>query len=205
MRNSRSVQSLGKHLAHHHAVVIGGTGMLRRASVAIATQSLAFTAVARTSASLDALAGDVGKGSTRRYCSLALDWDQQEEFVDALSQQFKANPPSLVIAWLHNVWLATRIASAIPRNASTCEFLQVLGSAGRGPHSEATALQKAIEPRADLVYRQVILGFKREPPSSRWLTNDEISDGVLDAVSARQQSHVIGIVDPWSERPPDAA
>lgn len=180
--------------------------MLRRASVAIAKESLAFTAVARTSASLEALARDVGNGSTGGHSFLALDWDQQDQFVAALSKHFmQTKPPSLVIAWLHNVWLGPLIASAIPRHASTCEFFQVLGSAGRGPLSEATPLRNEIEPRSDLAYYQVILGFKREGSSSRWLTNDEISDGVLDAVSAKQPTHVIGTVTPWNERPPDAA
>jgi hypothetical protein len=193
-------------MKHLHAVVIGGTGMLRRASAAIASESLAFTAVARTSASLEALARDVGNLSKRRDFFLTLNWDEQDQFVFQLSQHFmQAPPPSLVLAWLHNVWLGPRIASAIPSLGSACKFFQVLGSAGRGPMSEATDLRNQIEPRSDLAYSQIILGFKREASSSRWLTNDEISDGALAAISANQPSYVIGAVTPWNERPPDAA
>jgi len=180
--------------------------MLRRASVAIARESLAFTAVARTSDSLEALAREVGNFSKPRQSFLALNWDQQDQFVFELSRHFmQAPPPSLVLAWLHNIWLGPRIASAIPALGSTCKFFQVLGSAGRGPMSEAADLRNQMEPRSDLAYYQVILGFKREGSSSRWLTNDEISNGALAAISAEQTSYVIGAVTPWNERPPDAA
>ena len=50
-------------------------------------------------------------------------------------------------------------------------------------------------------YFQVVLGFKKEAGSSRWLTNDEISDGVLEAIKLREMCHIIGTVTPWDQRP----
>ena len=188
-----------------HALIIGGTGMLRRASVAIARESARFTAVARTRESLDALARDIGPVNERQHSYIDLDWDDQDKFLTVLSSHLaRHRPPSLVVAWLHNASFGPRVANALAEHDSTCMFYQILGSAGRGPTSEATALKNQIERRSGLAYYQVILGFSREGSLSRWLTNDEISDGVLDAISARLPSYVIGTVTPWNERP-DAA
>lgn len=189
-------------MTRQSAWVIGATGMLRKASVAIARESSAFTAVARTRASLDALARDIGKLDGSRQFYIDLDWDDQDNFLAALSRHVSQHgPPSLVVAWLHNPSLGPRIANALPELDSGCEFFQVLGSAGRGPASEAAALQSRIERRPGLAYRQVVLGFVREGSASRWLTNDEISGGALDAISAKLPSYVIGTVTPWNERP----
>jgi hypothetical protein len=192
-------------MAQPGALVIGGTGMLRRASVAIARNFSTFTAVARTRASLDALARDIGSPTDRQQFYIDLDWDDQDKFLAALSRHVSQHGgPSLVVAWLHNASLGPRLANALSKHSSTCEFFQVLGSAGRGPSSEAPRLKSQIEHRCGLAYYQVVLGFRREGPLSRWLTNDEISDGVLDAIAAKRPSHVIGTVTPWNERP-DAA
>ena len=187
---------------HPHAVVIGGTGMLRRASVAIARQSQLFTAVARTPASLGALDHAIGDVPGRERFYLNLDWDQPDQFLSSLSQHFgELMAPSLVLAWLHDVKLGPRVAGALSRHASHCDFFQVMGSAGASPMSGAAVLRNQLDSRDDLAYYQIVLGFKRERGSSRWLTDEEISDGVLDAISTKQPSYLVGSVTPWEERP----
>lgn len=52
------------------------------------------------------------------------------------------------------------------------------------------------------MYHAVILGFVLLPGGqSRWLTNSEISQGVLDAIAAEAKRHIVGTVEPWSRRP----
>ena len=41
----------------------------------------------------------------------------------------------------------------------------------------------------------------REGGRSRWLTHDEISQGVLDAIQVGEDVAIIGTVQPWEERP----
>jgi hypothetical protein len=53
----------------------------------------------------------------------------------------------------------------------------------------------------DCALRQVILGFQVENGRARWLTDDEISGGVLRAVRMDAIFSVIGQVDPWTARP----
>jgi hypothetical protein len=55
---------------------------------------------------------------------------------------------------------------------------------------------------ASLDYRQITLGFVTGPKgSSRWLTDDEISQGVESALKTDQRSITIGTIEPWSLRP----
>jgi len=53
----------------------------------------------------------------------------------------------------------------------------------------------------DCAARQVVLGFKLEAGGSRWLTNAEISDGVLEAVRTDRAYTIVGQAEPWSARP----
>lgn len=79
----------------------------------------------------------------------------------------------------------------------------MLGSATADPsHPDRLAKAAAVaEGLANCRLRQVVLGFKVEPGGSRWLTNAEISDGVLSAVTGDLAHSVVGQVAPWSARP----
>ena len=82
-------------------------------------------------------------------------------------------------------------------------MFQVLGSATADPahpHRLASAAIVA-DGLVDCRLRQVVLGFRVVGDRSRWLTNDEISAGVLDAVRNDRPLSVIGQVDPWAARP----
>jgi len=187
-------------------VVIGGTGMLRRVSVAIARDSKCFTAIARTSASLEALAREIGNAPGRRQSFIALDWGKPNQFVSALAERVaQLDPPSLVLAWLHDSELGPRVADAVSGRGTPCDFFQVLGSSAGGPLSGAAELRRALENQPGLTYHQVVLGFKLEGASSRWLTHEEISSGVLDAISTMRPSYVVGSTTPWEKRPENAA
>lgn len=51
------------------------------------------------------------------------------------------------------------------------------------------------------MYREVMLGFVPLGTGSRWLTNEEISDGVIDAVGTDGERSIVGVVEPWELRP----
>ena len=185
-----------------HALVIGGTGMLRRATVAIAEHSRKLTVVARTPASLAALASllsDCQNDLQQRYA--ALDWNQPEKFVLELDRLVKeVGYPTLVLAWLHDMNLGPHVAAAVSVPEPHCDFFQIIGSSGSS-HGHASALREQVEAVSDIRYFQVILEFKREAGASRWLTNDEISNGVLEAIAKREACHIVGMVSPWEQRP----
>lgn len=183
-----------------HALVIGGTGMLRRATVAIAERSKRLTAVARTAASLAVLARLLEDRDDDRYETL--DWDQPEQFVlDLQRLVYQTGHPTLVLAWLHDMDLGPRVAEAISSPRTPCDFFQVLGSSGGSPEGGATALRTQAEALSDVRYFQVVLGFKRESGASRWLTDKEISEGALEAIRRREACHIVGTVARWEQRP----
>ena len=176
--------------------------MLAPASIAIARDSKVFTAVARTFASLKTLASAIGETPGQRRFYLPLDWNGPDQFVDGLSSHlYQLEPPSLVIAWLHDPNLGPRIANTVSNCGSHCDFFHVLGSSAASPLNDTVALRSQVDLGKALNYYQVVLGFQQTEGVSRWLTNDEISIGVLDAVSARHPLYVIGITRPWNAHP----
>jgi hypothetical protein len=166
--------------------------MLRRASIAIAKSAQVFTAVARRSESLSALAQALGSPQKVAYY-LALDWNQPTEFLAALSRHVEqVGPPSFVLAWLHDINLGPHVARAVSEKGSHCELFQVLGSDAAGPTGRAAAVRREIEPHDHLGYHQIILGFVRESGRTRWLSDEEISTGTLEAISLDEPSHIVG-------------
>ena len=172
-----------------HILVVGGTGML--------------------SGLVEALAGDGGRLSllSRHASSVAgengLDCDYHD--TDAFSAALEAaversGPIDLAIAWFHRLKIA---APRLLAEQVEGRLFQVLGSATADP-AHPDRLGRAADVAEGLPacrLRQVVLGFKLAPGGARWLTNAEISQGVLDAVSADRALTIIGQVEPWSARP----
>ena len=91
------------------------------------------------------------------------------------------------MAWIH---LDAPEALGVLRQRVTGDVLRVLGSAAADPSFPAAGKP-----------REVILGFVREGGHSRWLTDPEISAGVLEALRSGKPRSVVGTLTPRSERP----
>ena len=196
------MSNVSQHLVRSHALVIGGTGMLWHASMAIAKSAEVFTAVARSPESLGSFAQALGqsRGTARHY--LSLNWDQPTQFLSALSSHVqRVGPPSFVLAWLHDIKLGPSVAHAVSGKSSHCQFFQVLGSEAASARGSAALLRQEVGAQDRLAYCQIVLGFVREAGVSRWLSDDEISAGVLEATTLRQPIHTVGTITPWEERP----
>ena len=167
--------------------------MLLHASIAIARTSAVFTAVAKTSDSLDSLEQALGHSPAAARHYLRLDWDQPSEFLSALSSHVeRVGPPSFVLAWLHDMTLGPPLARAVSGKGTGCEFFQVLGSGAASPGNGAAALREEMQQQGRIAYHQVVLGFVQEAGGSRWLNDDEISAGVLQATALRRPVHTVG-------------
>jgi len=109
--------------------------------------------------------------------------------------------PDLVVAWIHGRVPTFRRALAA-RVRSGGRFVQVLGSAHGDPsRPERLEEMQAVANDLPLRYRAIVLGFAVERGISRWLTDDEISDGVFAAVIDDRPLSIVGTVTPWSARP----
>jgi hypothetical protein len=157
----------------------------------------------------EALAGDGGCLSllSRRASAFPgaegydCDYYDAADFQRALDAAIaRAGPADLAVAWFHSLKLP---APRLLAESISGKMFQVLGSAMADPsHPERLDLAKSVvSGLPDCAARQVVLGFKVEAAGARWLTNAEISQGVLEAIRADRPHTVIGQVEPWSARP----
>ena len=169
-----------------HTLVVGGAGML--------------------SGLCEALAGDGGRLSLlSRQASgpngFACDYHDAASFAAALQAAVaRSGPIDLAVAWFHTLKIeAPRLLAQQVQG----RLFQVLGSAAADPAHpwRLETARKVAEGVPDCELRQVVLGFKIEAEGSRWLTNDEISGGVLEAVRADRALTIIGQTQPWSAKP----
>lgn len=179
-----------------HALVLGGTGMLQDVSLDIARRSREITSVARTHDSLETLDALIDPRVTHHQ--LALNWDEPDAYLETIeSHLVGTSPPELVVAWIHDTDVALRLTSLV----STSTFFHIIGSGSSVPAEIATRFHEQFAPHASIDYAQVILGFRRGAEGSRWLTDEEISSGVLEAIDREHHVHVVGTIEPWSDRP----
>ena len=170
-----------------HILVVGGTGMLAGLVEALAGDGGRLSLVSRHASAF-------GRAGVSGYDA---DYYDEAAFVAALDA---AGPINLAIAWFHSVKLpaARRLAERV------CgRMFQVLGSAANDPaHPGRLNLARQVaDGLPDCTLRQVVLGFKVESGRSRWLTDAEISAGVLDAVRHDRLYSTVGVTQPWSARP----
>jgi molybdopterin-guanine dinucleotide biosynthesis protein A len=159
--------ALARLEARGHALVVGGTGMLAPVTRALAARGHAVTCIARRLA-------DLGRGVTVE----AVDYRKQNELREALARAITTRGPiELAVSWIHtDAPEAPRVvADALAPGA---RLVQVLGS--RVWQLEDVPLH--------IAYRQVLLGST----NGRWLTQEEISAGVLEAVDEDLPVWVVG-------------
>jgi len=150
-----------------HALVVGGTGMLAPATRGLSDRGHAVTSIARR-------ARDLGRAVT----PIAVDYRDSAELADALARATKSRGPlELAVCWVHTDGpeVPGIVADALAPGA---RLVQVFGT--------------RIWPLADvplhLAYRQIVLGSIDD----RWLTHEEISNGVLAAIDADLPLWVVG-------------
>lgn len=171
--------------------------MLRAATVALARSGWHVTAIARGEESLAAMAGEAASTGAR-LDPLALDLRDGDALRARLAEHTGAHGSyALTIAWLPAG--ADDALEALVANTQG-RFVHVLGSAVEDPSAPVASARHRYESPA-LRWQDVVLGFVRGRDGSRWLTNGEISSGVLTALATGESRSVVGTVRPWSARP----
>jgi hypothetical protein len=190
----------GRSGAPRHVLVVGGTGMLRPVSLELARRGYTTSVIARGRGPLD----DMARESGGRIEPIALDYRDTDELVRALERSVAAHGPIvLVVAWIHAVApdAPLVVARAAAAGGHRVDYFHVLGSAADDPSQPDPQRRAGFAAVAGLEYHEVILGFVREGSSSRWLTDDEIAAGVLDAIDRGAPRSIVGTTRPWSARP----
>ncbi|MEM7245868.1 MAG: short-chain dehydrogenase [Acidobacteriota bacterium] len=183
---------------HRHALVVGGTGMLTGATIALGERATTVTAMARNVTRLKRLHAQVEAGGAS-YRPQAVDYRDAEALSHALSEvEAEHGPVDLVLGWFHDEESPRRLASSL---TGPVDVFHVLGSGAAGPGRDPRTDHDAIRELPGVSYFPIVLGFQVQGGRSRWLTHDEIVAGCLEALDARTPLHVVGTVTPWSARP----
>ncbi|MCA9274215.1 MAG: hypothetical protein KDA31_14350 [Phycisphaerales bacterium] len=163
-----------------HVMVIGGTGMLAGLCRTLADRGHPVSVLARRNR-------DLGPG----VGCFACDYKDPDSLDAAMSEAIdELGPIAVLISWIHGT--APDAAEQAHRIASPERHLRILGS--------ASAKRPAPGP-SEAGCERITLGFALDGPASRWLTHDEICEGVLHAFDHPRPATIVGVVEPWERRP----
>jgi hypothetical protein len=151
-----------------NAVMIGGTGMLADAAREIAKRAERLTLISR---SPDRLAREIGAEA------LPMDWTRAESVSTALAVLREQDAPNLMVSWIHDrgLWCLPDFEALLCPGARS---IRVHGSAAGNPRN---GIKTDPAKPGDILRQDVVLGWVNEPNGRRWLTDREISQGVLEA------------------------
>jgi len=160
-----------------HAVVVGGTGMLAGLTRSLLARGHEVTSIARRPARLGE-EGARNDQSQRLLVPVALDYRDGRALEQALGRVVaERGPIDLAVCWIHTD--APHAPAVVARAlAPGARLVQVFGSRN-WPLGEIPL---------HIAYRQVLLGASGD----RWLTHEEISEGVLAAIDADLPRRVVG-------------
>ncbi len=191
-----------KASAEPAALVIGGTGMLKRVSLRLSAE-LRTIVVARQIRKLHALYREA-KNDGGDILAWPLDYGTPGA-ADRVADMLRHRKLDCrkVVLWVHSYAeeFSVKLLKHLAEQHPDANVVHVLGSASLQPDGIANRMMTGEVIRGLPDYRQLILGFKAEGNTTRWLTHEEICEGVLHAFEMTEPRHVVGTVEPWSRRP----
>lgn len=129
---------------------------------------------------------------------ISVDYHQQYAFQEEIRQAVKNDGPiELAVAWIHSP--TKEAIDTIVREAAIPQpwrLFHVIGS-----RAKAGKLRTQLQLDSTCRYHQVQLGFVLEGELSRWNTNEEISNGVIQAIMEDKPYHLVGVLEPEEKRP----
>ncbi|MEK5069057.1 short-chain dehydrogenase [Sporosarcina sp. FSL K6-1508] len=174
----------------NHALVIGGTGMLTGVCLYLAREDYSVSVIGRTFSKFKQLHVDSQPNSIFPLLT-DYDTDDVDEEVNKAIQE--RGPFDLIISWTSNYRVLERICEMNHGNASFRLF-HVKGSL-RYFKDESIRIHSRCN------YRKIYLGFVIEESGSRWLTHDEIANGVIKQIRIDEEVGIIGQIHPYEARP----
>lgn len=185
-----------------HVLVVGGTGMLKEASLYFARHGCTVSVIARDQNKFNEL---IESKSEHGFINpIKVDYSDysylEEKLNTAIDNYGKIET---CVSWIHSTAPEAPyvIADVLNNQNIKTKYFHVLGSEMKNPDERYKIIQFSFERFVNIIYRKIILGFIQEDDKSRWLTNAEISNGVIDAITLERDSITIGTTEPWERRP----
>lgn len=185
-----------------HALVVGGTGMLRDVPLYFAKYGFTVSVIARNQNNLNKL---IESKSVHGFINpLRVDYSDyyllEEKLKSAIDNYGKIET---AVCWIHSIASEApyKIAGILNGQNIKVKFYHVLGSANIPPDGRNQKFESDISGYENIIYRKIMLGFVIEDDKSRWLTDTEISNGVIDAVIKEDNNFVVGRIEPREKLP----
>lgn len=183
-----------------HALIIGGTGMLRETSLALATRFDLVSVIARNSNRLNDLWEEALQAGLR-INPLQLDYKDEEHLqlcLEDLQKEF--GPVQTVVAWIKsNAEEANAIiANYLNQQTVPVDYFDVLGSLHyKDFEVDEEEREELYGQFPNVKYHQVKLGLKQDDNDDepRWLTYEEITEGIVAAIDQKSDEYLIGDSD----------
>ncbi|CAG9622678.1 Rossmann-fold NAD(P)-binding domain-containing protein [Sutcliffiella rhizosphaerae] len=176
-----------------HALIFGGTGMLTKATVWIAKHANKTTVYGRNEIKLKKLEEQYSEiGIQTRKLNYQETQNLRKEIQLAIEEN---GPVRTVIAWIHSTApdaLSTLEKEITKLQGEKWTFIIIKGSNSK--------LIKSDFPTSFEI-KEIQLGFIYDGTSSRWLTHEEISNGVIKGIVSKNKQTLIGTLTPWEKRP----
>ncbi len=189
-------------LAGKHVLVIGGSGMLKNASLQFATEGANVSVIGRNHTKLQSMANLSGN-SNGTVIPVCVDYSSKNELIHQLqSIQQKTGPIDLIAAWIHGHAVSSH--EVIVSNLQTenvVPYFLLKGSSSYNPTKDIAKWEQNLSNHPAIKIHEIILGFKLESGHSRWLTHEEISAGTIEAVTRNLERLIIGQTKPWGLKP----
>jgi hypothetical protein len=176
-----------------HALVIGGTGMLAEVSQWLADTGITVSVIGRTSEKHRKL---IELAANPQFIdSLVFDYNDLPSLQRNVKKAITKNGPiSLVVSWTHTSEPLEVVKTVLSEQKEQWKLVQIKGS--RRYFEKDNSLLPA-----NCKHRTIYLGFIVENNQSRWLTNQEISEGVIKSIKEDTIETIIGTLQPYDKRP----
>jgi hypothetical protein len=177
--------------------------MLRNVVVRLASRYATVSVVARTPHRLDAVKAAAGPRGNR-VNTIALDYRDRGAFRGRLLEaRERFGRYALAVGWIRTSATDARdsVLDLMNVGPDIARYFDVIGSTGRHPAAVSVERHRRYDGLPFVGYRTIVLGFVAEGGRTRWLSDAEISEGVMHAVTSDALSSVVGELEPWTARP----
>lgn len=164
--------------------------MLAGVSIFLAKEGYSVSVIGRTPTKFDRLKSKSPPGS---IFSIQVDYHSEALFTEIEKAIAEHGPFDLIVSWTPNYQALERICE-MNDQANSFRLVHVKGSRRYFEDEEIVI-------PANCTYEKVFLGFVMEGETSRWLTNDEISNGVIQQIKSKEDERIVGQLIPYSARP----
>ncbi|WKA52679.1 short-chain dehydrogenase [Planococcus liqunii] len=177
-----------------HALAIGGTGMLATVSTWLSENGYHVSVIGRNPEKMQRLLDQ----NPAQLTPVLVDYTNTNELAEQLHHVQQQNGPiQLVVAWIHSN--GTQVIPCLTESLQRLQSWDLFHVNSSSSKLEDIKANTTVPPHVD--YHQILLGFKIESGLSRWLTHDEISNGVIEAIQENKSKNTIGTITPWEKRP----